>query len=137
VASIDFTDDAENGFWPASFGLLHDAACAFERAGLEPRYRRLRYVVAPRYFGLRLAFLKALDGLLALMRGQGGRSTKPHTASLSAVAAVTGTGKDQLALAVMASAGVAIDEQIPAAVEPYVAQGHGFERLGFAADHRL
>jgi hypothetical protein len=80
-----------------------DASCVFERAGFEPRYRRLRYVVAPRYLGLCLAFLKALNGLLALMRGQGWRPAKPHSAGLSAGPALAGTGKDQLALEIRKS----------------------------------
>jgi len=39
--------------------------------------------------------------------------------------------------AVVASAGVAIDEQVSAAMGPDMAQGHRLERIGFADGHRV
>jgi hypothetical protein len=75
-----------------------DPFCVFERTGFEPRYRRLQYVVAPRHISLRMAFRKALDCLLPLVRSQGRRPSKLHPTGLCTVAAVAGTGKDQLAL---------------------------------------
>jgi hypothetical protein len=47
-----------------------------------------------------MAFRKALNGLLALMRCQGRRPSKQHPTGLRTLAAAACTGKDQLALEV-------------------------------------
>jgi hypothetical protein len=80
----------------AACGLRHGGA--YERAGAKPRYRRLRYGVAPGHICLRLAILESLERFFSLVGCQLRRTTELHTTGHRTGAAVTCPGEDQLAL---------------------------------------
>ena len=83
---------------------------ARERAGRQPRYRRLAHAIGARKIGLRSTFRKALDGLMALVRSEDRRTTKFDSTSLCTGSALTRAGTDELTLE-LGNAGKHRDQQ--------------------------